>query len=191
MKKEALKKFGKRPFKFQQAIAAGMTKYELYKLVKAGAIEKINRGIYQISEQEEQIDENQFKVATLRCGKLSAICLVSALAHYQLTDQIPRSIWILVPAPKRVQDKSLRLVRSRNPVWDVGIVRTRDYNITSIERTLIDCLIFKRLVGLQTAISALREALKQRKVKLGDLFDIAKKMGVLNQVRSYLEAFSA
>jgi len=116
---------------------------------------------------------------------------LSALEHYHVTDHIPKQTWILVPEPKRISSNDLRLVRSRNPQWDIGIRKTKDYWITTLERTLIDCLIHKHLIGSQTALEAIKTALAQKKVKLGNLYDMAKKMGVERRVHSYIEALAA
>jgi predicted transcriptional regulator of viral defense system len=181
----------KRPFSYQEALAAGLTKYALKKLLTAGAIEKIGRGIYQLVEQNNDWDESRYRSAMLRCGQPATICLLSALEHYHVTDQIPKQIWVLVPASKRVAANDLRLVRSRNPQWDIGIRKLKHYWITTLERTLIDGLLYKRLIGSQVAIDAIKQAVSQKKIKLGDLYDMAKQMNVEHRVRPYVETLAS
>ena len=60
-----------------------------------------------------------------------------------------------------------------------------------MERTLIDCLVYKRLIGSQVALEAMKQAIAQKTVKLGDLYDMAKKMGVEHRVRPYIEALAS
>ena len=169
----------------------GLSKPYLTRMVKAGVLERLSRGVYQASDVEGEADEELYKVATLRCGLPSAICLISALEHYHLTDQMPKQTWVLVPEPKRVASKALKLVRSRNPRWDIGIRKTKHYWITTPERTLIDCLVYRRLIGSQVGLEAIKQAVAQKNVKLGDLYDMAKKMGVEHRIRPYIEALAS
>jgi len=181
----------KKPFSTQEAMSHGLSKPYLTRMVKVGVLERLSRGVYQATDLEGETDDELYKVATLRCGLPSAVCLISALEHYHLTDQIPKQTWILVPEPKRVASKALKLVRSRNPHWDIGIQKTRHYWITTPERTLIDCLVYRRLIGSQVALEAVKQAVTQKKVKLGDLYDMAKKMGVEHRIRPYIETLAS
>ncbi len=181
----------KKTFTTEEAIACGLSKSYLTRRVKTGELERISRGVYQAISLESDERDVQYKAATLRCGLPSAVCLLSALEYYHVTDQIPKRTWMLVPAEKRVISKDLKLVRSRDPQWDVRIKKTKHYWITTLERTLIDCLIYKRLVGSQTGIQAMKQAVSQGKVKLSDLYNTAKKMRVQRRVRPYIEALAA
>jgi len=60
-----------------------------------------------------------------------------------------------------------------------------------MERTIIDCLVYKRIVGSQVALAALKQAVAQKKVKLGSLYDMAKRLKVEHRVRSYIEALAS
>ena len=108
-----------------------------------------------------------------------------------MTDQVPKQTWVLVPESKRVIDGDLKLVRSRYPHWKIGIRKTKRYWITTLDRTLIDCIIYKRLVGNQVAFSALKRAIARNKTKLGALYDLAKKMSVAHRIRPYVEVLAS
>lgn len=168
-----------------------MTKYALRQLQDQGVVEKLGRGIYQLADQDDGLGESQYRIATIRCGLPSSLCLLTALSHYHVTDQIPKQTWVLVPAPKRVASKELKLVRSRDPQWDIGIRKTKHYWMTTLERTLVDCLIYKHLIGSQVALEAVKQAVAQKKVKLGNVYDMAKKMGVEHRIRPYIEALAS
>ncbi len=181
----------KNPFSVREALSLGLSKAYLTRRVKAGTLARLSRGVYQVSGANEGIGEHLYKIAALRCGMPSAICLLSALENYHVTDQISKKTWVLVPEPKRVSSKDLKLIRSRHPQWEIGIRKGKDYWITTLERTLIDCLLYKRLVGSQIALEAIKQALTQKKVKLGSLYDMAKKMGAEHRVRPYIEALAS
>lgn len=160
-------------------------------MVASGLLERPSRGVYRASDAEENPGEDPYQVATLRCGFPSAVCLLSALERYHLTDQIPKHTWMLVPDTKRVSSSDLKLIRSRNPQWEIGIKKNKKYWITTLERTLVDCLFYRRMIGNQVALEALKLALSQKKVKLGSLYDLAKKMGVIHRITPYLEALAS
>ena len=62
--------------------------------------------------------------------------------------------------------------------------------IYSLEKTLIDCFRLRRVVGIDVAIEALKEALRARKVDINMLIKIAKSMRAASVVMPYLEALS-
>lgn len=181
----------KRPFSLAEALSYGLSKSYLTRMVKAGLLERLGRGVYQVSSADPEKREELYHIATLRCGTPSAICLLSALDHYHLTDQIPKRTWMLVPASKRVRASDLKLIRSRNPHWKIGIRKTRQYWITTLDRTLIDCIVYMRLIGSQVALSALKLAIGQNKTKPGTLYDLAKKMKVAHRIRPYVQVLTS
>lgn len=189
MEKET-KKFIQRPFSYQQAVELGLNKYALNKLIDEGLIERLEKGIYVPSDRDITEPEVQYQLAMLRCGEPSCICLLSALDYYHLTDQIPKKVWIMVPQNKRVQSSGLKLIRARNPQWDIGILQEEGYRITSIERTLVDCLLHKSRLGFPIPIESLKEALRQKKVKLNTILDMAVRLGVEHRVYPTIEALT-
>src|SRR3989338_6852812 len=191
MKKSIPQKLLHGPFLVKEALACGLSKAYLTRMVKAGALERLSWGVYQVSGVDQGTSEELYRVATLRCGVPSAICLLSALDYYHVTDQIPKKTWVLVHQRKRVSSKDLKLIRSRNPQWKIGIIKTKDYWITSLERTLVECLLYKRWIGSQVALLALKQALSEKKVKLGTVYDMAKKMGVEHRIYSYIEVLAS
>jgi len=68
-------------------------------------------------------------------------------------------------------------VRSSGPAWTLGVQPTEfegvPARITSPARTVVDCFRFERLVGPETAMEALNDALRQRKVTIAELSRVA------------------
>lgn len=180
---------GSTPFTTRDAMRAGLSYYELRKLVKDGTLEQMARGVYRLSGQDLS-DEEAFAAASARIGFPSAVCLVSALAHYHLTDLIPKKTWLLVEVQKRTQHKDIRVLRTRDPRWNVGIERRKDYWITAIERTLVEALIYKSLIGTSTAIESLRRAVQNKKASLGKVMEMGERLGVAHRIRPYIEALA-
>lgn len=178
-----------RVFTTQEAIKTGLTFYDLRKMIGLGVVHKVRRGLFQAAEADFSEDQ-AFAAASLRIGSPSAICLVSALVHYQLSDSIPKKVWMMVDATKRTQYRDIRLLRTRNPRWSVGIEKKDGYRITSLERTLVDAIIYRNLIGTNLAMEALRKAIKNSTVTLGSIIDMSRRLEVYHRTRPYFEALA-
>jgi predicted transcriptional regulator of viral defense system len=179
-------------FTLAQALSQGLSKYALSLLIEKGSLERVTRGVYRSSHLDTTADpEESYRLATLLCGKDSAICLLSALEHYGITDSIPKKTWVLVPHIKRVTTKNLKLVRCRDPKWNAGIVCHKTYSMTSIERTLIECVIYKRLIGMDVALRAFKVALQKKLTTLAKIYQTAQDLAMTHRIQSVIEVLSA
>lgn len=176
-------------FSTQEALKNGLSKKDLIHLTENNSITRVTRGIYCQAEYDLS-EEDQAILATLIVGKPSALCLLSALSHHQLTDIIPKKIWVMVPAEKRTQHSKLRLYRTASPQWSIGIQREKVYWVTDLERTLVDCLVQKRLVGTQTAVEAFRQAIKDKKTTLDKVLRMATRLKMEHRIITYIEALA-
>ena len=178
-----------RLFTTQMALKNGLTKKDLRYLCENGTITRLARGVYQ--QADHDLSEIDYAVlATLIVGRPSALCLLSALSHHNLTDIIPKKTWVMVPAEKRTQHSVLRLFRTTQPRWNIGIQKETGYWVTTIERTLVDCLVQRRLLGAQTAVEALRGAIKDKKTTLSKVLDMSARLKVEHRIITYIEALA-
>jgi predicted transcriptional regulator of viral defense system len=170
-------------------VASSRTKYrQLAKRVVAGELTRVGKGVYVDPKKLEGL-EGDFYRATLLCGRQSAICLLSALKYYDLSEQIFGGTWIFLPDSAYLpRKKVLRPVRTRRPHWKIGIIKKNQYKITNIERTLVDAFRYHRLVGIPTAVDALKAGLKDKKTTKSKIYEMAKKLGAAKKILPYLEA---
>ena len=178
-----------RMFSTKEATRKGLTFYALRKMIEKGVVHKIARGLYQAAQADFSEGES-FTAASLQIGTPNAICLVSALVYYQLADVIPKKVWMMVDASKRTKYRSIRLLRTRNPRWTIGIDKKKGYWVTSLERTLVDAIIYRNLIGTNVAMEALRKANRNSTVTLGRLVDMGKKLKAYHRIQPYLEALA-
>ena len=78
--------------------AVGMSRSGLYRAARAGRLERIARGVY-IPSDAPASDWDLVEAATRRSD--ATICLVSALAHHDLTDTIPDRLDVAIPRGAR------------------------------------------------------------------------------------------
>lgn len=178
----------KSPFSYHDALTSGVSRRALQRLLADGQIERIGRGVYRDATRDDHGEES-FRNATALVGEPSAICLLSALSHYELTDLIPKRTWIMVPAPKRTTAAQVRLLRKREPRWRIGITRKNGYSITTVERTILDTLCSFD-PGLDAGLSALKKALRQRLTTPAKIAEVARQLGVFDRLLPYLRAVS-
>lgn len=176
-------------FSTQKAVKNGLGHKGLHNLTEHHLITRLARGIYCQSDHDLS-EEDQAILATMIVGKPSALCLLSALSHHQLTDIIPKATWIMVPNKKRTQHSKLRIFRTINPRWTIGIQKENGYQVTDVDRTLVDCLTQKRLIGTQTAIEALRQAIKNKNTTLDRVLKMAARLKVAHRIIPYIEALA-
>ena len=63
--------------------------------------------------------------------------------------------------------------------------------ITSAAKTVVDCFRYRRIVGLDVALEALRLTLRARKAKPDEIARLAKTLRIWTVIRPYLESVVA
>lgn len=170
-------------------VASRSTLYrQTKKQIASGELEKVTRGVYAKTEDLMDI-EGDFYRATLICGKTSAICLGSALQYYGLSERLSGKTIVMVPYESTpARNKRVRVVRSRNPRWRIGVQKMPRFKITTVERSIVDAFRYWRLTGINEAIYALKVALKERQTTKTKIYDMAKSLNCKKVLLPYLEA---
>ena len=160
-------------FRPHQVDELGVTYDQLRRLVSAGAVEHVARGLYRLADEEPTEHETIAAV----CARVpnAVVCLLTALGVYQIGTQLPHAIWIAIPhkaRPPRLRFRT-RLVRFSGAAWSYGVRDTQfdgvPARITSPARTVVDCFRFERLLGREAALEAVDDALRQRIVTRDEL----------------------
>jgi predicted transcriptional regulator of viral defense system len=164
-------------FRSGEAIAAGVSWRDLYRLRDQGEIVELSRGLYQLAERAggSHLD---LVVVSARAPH-GMVCLDSALAYWELSDEIPTVVHVAVPAgahrpaidypPTRVHVFAAR-------TFALGRIRIDEepgvgFWITDRERTVVDAFRTRHRIGEDVANGALRRALRAgaRPARLAEL----------------------
>ncbi|RDK06471.1 type IV toxin-antitoxin system AbiEi family antitoxin domain-containing protein [Cupriavidus lacunae] len=164
----------------------------LTRMVDAGLLEKIDRGIYRLPNDPGSEHESLIAIATR--APQAVFCLLTALQFHELTTQLPREVWIAMPrgshAP-RIEFPPIKMIQVAEDAYSAGIeVIERDgvpLRVYCAARTVADCFKHRNKVGLDVALEALKDARAQRKASADDLWRYAKICRVANVMRPYLE----
>lgn len=174
-------------------VAAGVTRSELSRLVAAGQLVRLARGLYAAPGYESS--EHGALVAVAKRAPGVVFCLLTALRFHDLTTQAPFEVWIAISNkahPPRLDYPPVRAMRFSAESLAAGVETHRvdgtPIRVTSVAKTVADCFKFRNKIGLDVALEALREARRARKASADELWRYANVDRVANVMRPYLEA---
>ena len=175
--------------------ALGIPRNTLLRLVQAGKLERVSRGLY--SSPQSPATEHRTLVEVCKRVPQAVICLSSALRFHELTTENPFEVWIALKRGSwkpRTSYPPIRAVHFSGEAFAFGITKrsTEDGSIRvySPAKTVADCFKFKSRVGTDVAIQALREVIRQRKATMDELWKAARVCRVANVMRPYIESLS-
>lgn len=174
-------------------VAAGIARETLRRLVQSGELEQPDRGLYRRVGGAMAAEASMAEVA--RRTPHAVIALLSALRFHGLTTQLPHEVWVYIDRKARVPMRppvKLRVFRVDGDGLILGVeshlIDGVPVKITTAARTIVDCFKRRNEVGLDVAIEALRDARRQRKVDLKEVWRLAERRRALTYMRPYLEA---
>jgi len=105
----------------------------------------------------------------------AVVCLVSALACHDATDEVPHEVQIALPrrtkAP-RIEHPPLRVFWFSGPALSEGVqvvnVDGVDVRIYDLPKTVVDCFRFRNKLGLDVAVDGLNQAIRSKGVRPAD-----------------------
>ena len=172
----------------------GVAGATLQQLLKSGALVRISRGLYAAPDRALN-EHDQLAQLAIKHPHM-VFCLLTALQIHGLTTQAPHEVWVAITPNARAPQGSyppLRIVRLSDPGLQVetisldGVVRIP---VTSVAKTVADCFKFRNKIGLDIALEALRDAWRQQKVTMDELWESAQLCRVANVMRPYLESLA-
>jgi predicted transcriptional regulator of viral defense system len=179
--------------RMSEAIACGISRYQLYALKRQGVIEQVSRGLYRLADLPALANPDLVTVS-LRLPK-AVVCLVSALAWHEMTTQIPHRVFVAMPRPSRqphLDYPPLFVHRFSDAAYREGIEEHPIDGVTvriySPEKTLADCFKFRNKLGMDVVREALKLYRMRKSVKPDELVRYAQICRIENVMRPYLEA---
>lgn len=175
----------------------GIDPKTISRAVASGELVRISRGLYQHADGD--IDTHQALAEAAKKVPRGIVAMASALAYHELTDQMPRKVWMAVsvkdwsaPAPSY---PPIRIIEFRDRYMQRGIehhmISGTQVPIYSVPKTLADVFRNRKLVDRSVAVEALRATLDQRKATPASIADAAMAGDAWNIMRPYLEALTS
>lgn len=159
--------------------SAGIPLVYLKRLTESGELIRLGRGLYQDPDRVgEHVAHDLAEAARLMAN--GTVCLISALRQHELTTQLPHAVWMMIPHKARAPISPsfpVKIVRASGDALTSGIERISiegvNVPIYGVAKTVADCFKYRRLVGEDVAVEALRDALRHRKTTPGELMKYA------------------
>lgn len=175
--------------------AAGVTAATVSRLEREGVVVRLARGLYQLPDADLHVQHALAEVAKL--APRGVVCLTSALAFHGLTDRLPSDVWIAIGRKDwrpRFERPRARFVHVPPALHEadiaVHVIEGVPVRIYEPARTIADLFRYRRTVGLDLALSGLKEALHQRKVTPSEISRSAIDGRVWKIVEPYLVALT-
>jgi predicted transcriptional regulator of viral defense system len=187
-------RFGEQPFRVSEAVAVGVGRTTLHRLREAGDLVAVGRGMVQFPEAGMGMLSGLAVVSARVPG--GAICLNSALAFWDLSDEVPERIHVAVP-------RGAHRLSIAEPATQVHVFDARTFDVEreqqrtdadetfwiySAERSVVDAMRMSRWVGRDVGLHALRRYMDRVDAKPARLAEIAREIGGSSQLRPALEA---
>lgn len=174
----------------------GLPTIALTRLVQAGKLERVARGLYGLPGA--QISEHRSLAEVSARVPKGVVCLLSALRIHEIGTQAPFEVWIAIPqhmVSPRLDRPAIRVVRMSGEALAEGVERLFvdgvEVPVFTAARTTVDCFRFRNKIGLDVALEALRDGWSQRKFTMDELWRHATNGRVANVMRPYIEAITA
>jgi len=187
-------RFAMRPFRVSEAVEAGISRTTLHRLREQGTLEAAGRGIVRLAGTGMGM-QSELAVVSARVPG-GTICLNSALAYWDLTDEIPAQVHIAVT-------RGARRPVITQPITRVHVFAARTFELErqrartdaeepfwvySAERSVVDAMRMSRWVGRDVALHALRRYMNRGDASPARLAELARELGGGARLRSALEA---
>lgn len=173
--------------------AAGIPRQYLRLAHERGLVERVARGLYRVAG--EMTSDKASLAEVCKRAPSGVICLISALSFHELTTQIPHFVYLAVGAkahPPRIDHVNVQVFRFSGPALTEGIethvIDAAEVRVYCVPKTVADCFKYRNKIGLDVAIEALRDSLRQRKATIDDLVRYGRICRVERVMRPYMEA---
>jgi predicted transcriptional regulator of viral defense system len=176
-----------------EALRLGVHPSTLYALRDAGVLEPLARGLYRLADLPP-LSNPDLVIVAHRIPQ-GVVCLVSALAFHELTTQIPHAVDLALETGStrpRLTFPPIRIFWFSGRTWPEGVQRHQldgtMVRIYSPEKSVADAFKFRRRLGSDLAIEALRAYRRRPDFDVNSLLRYARVCRVERVMSPYLEA---
>ncbi len=170
----------------------GINRVYLRDLINEGVIERIKQGLYRWKDAKFDVEEELINVSKIIHN--GVICLVSALAYYELTTYTPGEYTIAVRRNYNIKLPDyppIKLYYFSDKYYMDGVekidVNGNIIKIYNIEKTLCDCLRYGNKISKDIIVESIKEYVKRKDKNISKLMGYAANAKVKDVVQKYIE----
>ncbi len=178
--------------RFSEMLKAGFHPDSLTYLIHTGKVEKIGRGLYMLKDSIGSSHSDLVR-ASLQSQR-GVVCLLSALAFHEATNEIPRYVDMAIPKKthaNRIEYPPVKFYRFDLRAWEAGMTEQEidgyKIRVYCLAKTIADCYKFRNRIGADVARNALKTAISEKNIKPGEIMTYAKVCRVDRIIKPVLE----
>ncbi len=184
-------------FTTETALSEGISPRDLYAAREAGEVLELSRGVFRLAGAPPASYPDFLAVA--HRSPVAVVCLLSAAAVHDLTDEIPPAVQIAVPRashPPRISFPPTSVLRFEPSTFELGLSHLEAapgeaVRIYDPARTVVDLMRLRHRVGEPTALVAVHRYLHRPDAHPAQLLRIASDLRVHGPVLRVLDLASA
>jgi len=182
--------------RLRELMAEGISAATVARMAQAGTVVRLARGLYQLADAP--VDSHHTLAQAAKLVPRGVVCLASALAFHELTDQLPAKVWVALGAKERRPAFAYPPVRFVRFADEQLTAEVRRHVVDGVQvpifnaaKTVVDVFRYRRTVGVNLALEGLREALRQKKATPAAISRLAQKAKVWSVMEPYVMALTA
>ena len=184
-------------FTTAQVLEHGVSCSTLYRLRDRGEVVELSRGVWRRADAPPTAHESLLAVA-LRAPH-GTICLLSALALHELTDEIPSRVHLAVPRGQhrpRITYPPVEVYVFDPATFELGrewveVAPDERLPVYGEVRSTVDALRMRNQLGTDIAYGAARRLLSRRRAAAGELLSLSRRLRCAGPVGDALEVLQA
>ncbi|MBW2409511.1 MAG: type IV toxin-antitoxin system AbiEi family antitoxin domain-containing protein [Deltaproteobacteria bacterium] len=176
----------------RDALKIGIHRRTLYGLWEEGSLIQLSRGLFQLADLNRPPGAHLAEIS--KKAPSAIICLKSALALHELSDQEPDAVWLAVERKTRkpvFEHPPVKPFFFSGEMFYRGVqtltVMNQAVRVYNAPKTVIDCFRWHKKVGLDSAIQAARVYLARRDASPSELMRYAKICKIESRFHPYLQ----
>ena len=181
------------PVRLTDALRLGIHRDTLWAMRDQGLLEHVSRGLYRPADAGPLADQDLIVVSKRVPG--GVVCLLSALAFHDLTTQIPHEVHLALRRGRRrprVEHPPVKVYWWSDPAIEQGLDKRLmsgvEVLVTSAERSVADAFRYRKQLGIDLAVEALRAWRARRGSRPDALLKAARIVRVETVITPYLQA---
>ena len=173
-----------------QVVGAGIPRARISDMVKAGELERVQRGVYRLVD----VWEDEFLAAQLRFPR-GILSDETALYLHGYTDRAPFQLTMTFPrsyGATKAREAGIEVRTCADEVLGLGLTTIRtpygnEVSAYDLERALCDIVRGRRVVDMQVVNPAMKQYVRSGERDVQKLLGYARALGVEKKIRNYLE----
>jgi len=178
--------------------AASVQTREISRLTQQGIIAKIKPGLYRLANLPEKAGIPLYFIDVCTAIPNGIICLLSALQFHKLTSINPSEVFVALPhsaKPPKIGYPPIRVFYFRDRFYSCGIKTIEVENVIiriyDKEKTICDMFRYRKKLGEDISLKALKNYLKSGETDIIKLYKYAVQCQVKTTMIPYLKAMIA